>query len=155
MLSEIAHPRVAQSLLQQRPVSLDGAATADGHAALVTPIAFRGEMIGALGIHDADGSRQWTEQEVGLVQAVVEQMGQVAENLRLLDETQRGAAREQTIGQITARVRESLDLQTILQTAAREVGEALNLPTVEVRLGTGPVEPVRTLDDGSQSERRR
>jgi len=60
-----------------------------------------------------------------------------ADNLRLLDETQRRAAHERLTGEVTARVRETLDVDTVLQTAAREMREALGLEEVEVRMGTG------------------
>jgi hypothetical protein len=59
------------------------------------------------------------------------------ESAQLFEETQRRASRERLIGEVTARVRETLDMDTVLQTAIREVGEALGLAEVEVRMGPG------------------
>ncbi|MFN2283211.1 MAG: hypothetical protein ACK2UQ_02230, partial [Anaerolineae bacterium] len=60
-------------------------------------------------------------------------------SLRLLDETQRSAAQERLVGEVTSRIRETLDMNAILRTAVRELGEALPGSKVQVRLGTGPV----------------
>ena len=37
------------------------------HSALVAPIALRGVVIGALGIPDEDGVREWTDEEIALI----------------------------------------------------------------------------------------
>jgi predicted Zn-dependent protease len=63
-------------------------------------------------------------------------LAQTVESLRLLDETQRRAARERLTGEVTARMRETLDVDTVLQTAVREIGHALGLAALDVRLGT-------------------
>jgi GAF domain-containing protein len=85
-----------------------------------------------------EGNRQWSEADIQLAQAISEQFAQAAENLRLLEQTQHSAARERLTSEIAGRVRESLDVDAILQTAVRELGRALGEAKVEVRLGTGP-----------------
>jgi GAF domain-containing protein/HAMP domain-containing protein len=107
----------------------------EGHSALVAPIALRGEVIGAFGIHDEDGAREWTDEDLALAEAIAEQLALAADNLRLLDETQRRAAHERLTGEVTARVRETLDMETVLQTAVREISKALGLAALDVRLG--------------------
>lgn len=111
-------------------------ALAGDHAALVAPVALRDVVIGAVGVHDDDGARRWTEEEIELVEAIAERMALAADNLRLLEETQRSAARERLIGEVTTRVRETLDMETVLKTAVQEVRQALNLPQVVIRLAT-------------------
>ena len=127
LLSEIQ-----QAMKQPRVMALTGNG-AQG-AALVAPIAVRGAVIGALGIQDDEGARQWTDDDVALFQAVAERLALAAENLRLLDETQRRAAREQLVGEATARIRETLDIETVLQTVVYEIGETLGLHDVAIRL---------------------
>ncbi len=102
---------------------------------MVAPITLRGEEIGALGVQDDSGTRQWTAEEVALVQTVTSRLALAAENLRLLDETQRRAAQERLVGEVTARMRQTLDVNAILQTAAREMRGVLDLDEVEVRMG--------------------
>jgi GAF domain-containing protein len=134
-LGDMVLPEIQRAIEQQHVTTLTEAGDeGQRRSALVAPIALRGEVIGVLGIHD-DGARQWTDSEIALVEAVAERMAQTAENLRLLDETQRRARREQTLREITARVRGSSDPDTIVRTALRELGTTLGRPAF-VRLGS-------------------
>jgi GAF domain-containing protein len=72
-----------------------------------------------------------------LLEGLAEQMGQALESARLYQDTQRRAARERMVSEITARMRETLDVDTVLRTAIREMGTALGIPRVEVRMATG------------------
>ena len=141
LLGDTILPQIQQAITQKSTVTQQSYphASASPHSALVTPIALRGAVIGALGIHDDDETRQWSDEEVALVDAIAERMALAAENLRLLDETQRRAAHEQLVGRISSRVRSSLDPDTILKTTVQELGRALGtrLVTIEV---TGPGE---------------
>lgn len=101
-------------------------------AALTSPITLRGEEIGAIELGDPAGDRNWTEEERSLVQAVSEQVGLALENARLIEETQRRAEREALVSQITARMRASNDPQAILQTAARELRDALQASRTQI-----------------------
>jgi len=103
-------------------------------AALVAPITQRGAAIGALGVHLEDTQRELTEDELALVQAVAERVGLAAETLRLLDETQRSAAQERLVGEVTARIRETLELEDVLKTAVREIRQALGADELGARL---------------------
>jgi GAF domain-containing protein len=111
-----------------------GTALQSDQPTLAAPIVLRGAIIGTLEIHDEDDTRQWSEDEIALVEAVAERLGLAAENLRLLEETQRRAAFDRLVGQVTGRMRETLDLDTVLKTAAQEVRQALDLSEVVVRL---------------------
>jgi GAF domain-containing protein len=101
---------------------------------LLVPLKIRDEVIGVLGLQEADATRHWTPEEIALVEAVAEQMAQAAENLRLLDETQRRAAREQRVNEIGAKIRAAHSLEEALQIAVREVGLSLSAPQTSVQL---------------------
>ena len=79
----------------------------------------------------------WKPEEVGLLEAVVDQLGIAPDSARLFEQTQQQAERERIVGEVTSRIRSSLDVQTILQTAVREMRDALNLQDVEIRIGSG------------------
>lgn len=104
--------------------------------ALVVPLKLRGQVIGTMALHETGHQRPWTAEEIALAESVAEQVTLTVENLRLMDETQRRAARERLIGEVTGRVRQTLDMETILKTAANEIGRTLGLAALEVRLGT-------------------
>ena len=76
---------------------------------------------------------------------MAEQLGLALESARLYQETQRRAAREQLVGEIGSRVRETLDLETMLKTTVQEVRQALDLPEVVVRL---TAQPTRRSNNG-------
>lgn len=93
--------------------------------ALALPIASgtRAQLIGALGVR-REQSEAWSEDELALVRTVTDQLAQTLENLRLLDETTRRAAREQMAGEITGRIREAVEIEAVLERALSELGRA-------------------------------
>jgi GAF domain-containing protein/HAMP domain-containing protein len=130
-------PEVRQATKEGRLLTRSGDGGTDpsaGPATLVEPIVLRGQTIGALGFKQKPGAPPWSDDDVALIQTVASQLAQAVENLRLSRETERRAAREQLIGVVTARMRESLDLDTVLQTTTREMREALGLHSVMIEL---------------------
>jgi hypothetical protein len=43
------------------------------------------------------------------------------------------------VGEVTTHMRETLDMNTILQTAVREIAQTLDAQQAELRLGAGPL----------------
>jgi GAF domain-containing protein len=105
------------------------------HSALQIPITVRGNVIGVLDTNKPGDNPTWKPEEVAMVQAVAEQLGLALESAQLYRESQYRAEREQLISQITAQMRESLDVDTVLQTAAREIQRALGLKDITIHLG--------------------
>jgi GAF domain-containing protein len=94
----------------------------------------RDQLIGALGLREAGAGRRWSDDDIALAQTISEQFALAAENLRLFEETQRRAAREELTGTITARMRETLDLDTVLRTAVDEMYHVLELDEIAIRM---------------------
>lgn len=132
---------IEQAMVRQEVIVQPGMGDGARQAALVAPISLRGEILGTLGLHDTEGGRQWTDDEIALVEALADQMALAIENARLLEETQQRAEHERVIANITARVRSSMDPATILQTAVRELGAALGTDRAFVQLGVGRQPP--------------
>jgi hypothetical protein len=65
-------------------------------------------------------------------ETLVGQAAVALERARLLEEAQRRASREQALGQMTARFARSLDLDTVLQAAVRDLGTMLQMDEVSV-----------------------
>jgi GAF domain-containing protein len=72
-----------------------------------------------------------------LYQTLADQAVVALENARLLEETQRSAANDRLVGQITARMRETLDVETVLKTTVDELYQTLRLDEVVIRLVSG------------------
>lgn len=132
---EPASPSLAQEIgtlpLHQPLIQQEG----DGHR-LIAPIRLRGQTFGSIVLRQDPEQPPWSPEEVALLEELSTQIGLALENARLLEDTRRRAAREQLVGEITARIRETLDPETVLKTAAQEVRKALGLPEVIVRLAT-------------------
>lgn len=101
---------------------------------LITPIAIHGQTIGFISFEKEKTDQAWSTDEIKLVETVTGQVSLTLENVRLLDETQSRAERERLVGEITSRMRESLNLETVLQTAVQEIGAALGLDEAIVSL---------------------
>ncbi len=134
-LGDSALPEVEQAIAQREMIVKSNAGDETGQAALIVPIRLRDEAIGVLGLQEINDGRQWTEDEIALIESVADQMALAIENARLLANTQQRAERERIIARITARVRASMDPETILQTAVRELGAALRTDRAFVQLG--------------------
>ena len=120
---------------QMKAALTEGEIVADTEdATLAIPIKVRDRVIGVINGRKAGGSGRWTQEEIALMQTLAEQSALALESARLYQDTQRRAAREQVAAQVTARMRESLDMETVLKTAVAEMREALGVARVEVRL---------------------
>ena len=102
---------------------------------LAIPLEVRGHKIGVIDAYKPDEGGEWTEEEIELMETLTAQLSQALESARLYEDTQRRAAFERVTGEIASHFRETLDVDRILQTAASEFQNVLNLETVEVRVG--------------------
>ena len=100
---------------------------------LAVPIAVRDEVIGALSARRTDGS-PWTAEDLALVESVMDQLGQTLETLRLVEETQRQAQRQQVLSDLSGRFSRSFDVDALLQQAIMDLGRILDLDEVAVFL---------------------
>lgn len=98
-------------------------------AVLSLPIRLRGEVIGTVDVRAPD-NRQWDQDEMDIVTAIIERAAIAMENSRLLAESQKRAAKERVIGEISARISAQSDVEELLKIAALELNR--NLPGTEV-----------------------
>ena len=100
-------------------------------AVLSLPVKLRGEVIGSVDVRAPD-NRQWDQDELDIVTAILERSAIAMENARLLVESQKLAAKERTIGEISAKISAQSDADELLKTAAQELGRAL--PGTEIAI---------------------
>ena len=110
----------------------------DTHAVAV-PIKFRDQVIGVFDIRSTGDTI--SPEAVSLVEEMVSRLALALENARLLEETQRRGVRDRLIANISTQVRSSMDPETILQTAVRELGAALGTDRTFVKLSTDTQPP--------------
>ncbi|GAB4494645.1 MAG: hypothetical protein OHK0052_00180 [Anaerolineales bacterium] len=103
------------------------------------PLRVRDTVLGVVRLQKAQAFGVWLQEEVDLVAAMLDQMGQALETARLYTDTRRRAERERLTAQITARLRTSNDPQEILQTALIELRHALGAQRAQVLYGQAPL----------------
>lgn len=110
---------------------------ANGGTKQAVPLVVQNEAIGQLAV-DVPAKRALSPDEQDLLAAVAQQLGQKAENLRLFEQTQQRAAREQIAREISDKVRASRDIEAALKTAAEELSKALDTARAVVDLKVAP-----------------
>lgn len=99
---------------------------------LAVPIRLREQSLGTLNLQFQ--GKEISQEILRLVEESANRLALSLENARLVAEAQQRAERERTLGQVTARMRETLDIDTVLRTAVHEIKQTLNLDQAEVRL---------------------
>ena len=102
--------------------------------AISAPIILRGRKIGNITI-SRKGDGRWSRLDEGLLDEVAGQVGLAVDNIRLLEEATQRARQEQTVGKLATHFSQSLDLDTLLQTAARELGQLPDVSEISVFIG--------------------
>jgi GAF domain-containing protein len=100
---------------------------------LMAPLRVQNEPIGHLAVARPP-EKGWSEEERTFLEAVAQQLSQKAETLRLFEESQQKAVREQIARQITDKVRASRDMEQAVKTAMQELTQALGVARVVVNL---------------------
>ena len=88
------------------------------------PIKLRGVEIGVLDLRTGD-AHSLDRDEMDIINAIIERAAIAMENARLLQESQRQTAKEQKIGEVTAKIGASINIRNVLQIAVEELGRAL------------------------------
>lgn len=104
---------------------------------LAIPIVLRGVQIGTLKLSASDPDRKWDAHEIAMAQATAERTALAIETARLLEEAQKRAAKERTIGQISAKLGNLVNLDNIVQTTIQELGGTLPGTEVVIQFNSG------------------
>lgn len=99
------------------------------------PIKIRGKVVGYIDAHKPK-NRAWTASEKELLRILASRLETAMDSARLYQDSQERAERERIIGETSARMRETLDIESVLETAARELRNTLGIATAEVWIGT-------------------
>jgi GAF domain-containing protein len=84
----------------------------------------------------SDQPAAFAPEDIAALQSMADQIANALENARLFEESQRHAAREQLIGEVTTQIRSTLDLETVIEMALNEIHRAMGLDQVSIHLAT-------------------
>ncbi len=104
---------------------------------LGVPLIVAGEVIGVMAVQDLEQEQRFSEDDQRLLSAIAGQIAGAVWNARLLAQTQQQAEFERLLNQVTARIRQTTDIQRMLRIAAHEMRLALGAERVRLRLHLG------------------
>jgi GAF domain-containing protein/HAMP domain-containing protein len=113
-----------EDLLEMSQTRLSGRETS-----LSLPIRLHGEVIGSVDVRTPD-NRPWDQDDLDIATAIIERAAIAMENARLLAESQKHAAKERIIGEISSKISTQSEISELLKTAAKELGR--HLPSAEI-----------------------
>ena len=102
---------------------------------MLVPLVLYGETIGTIKLKRKGGISEWSDRERLLVEKIADQVALALENSRLVEEAQKSALRDQMIANISTRVRETLDVESVIRTAATELRRVFDLKEAEINIG--------------------
>jgi GAF domain-containing protein/HAMP domain-containing protein len=120
---------IREALKNGKIFVMDGADN-NSQSVIAVPITLRGQTLGVLNIKAPTHDRKWNRDEINLAQAVSDRLALALDSARLLLESQRRAAKEAKIGEVSAKIGSSINMRNVLETAVEELGRAL--PGAEV-----------------------
>lgn len=115
------------------------------------PLRLQNQQVGSLRLRRRAEHQIWTAEEQAALQNITTQLTLALDNARLVQETQRRARQDQIVGNVSARMTESLDLETILKTAVTQIREAMLLHDVTISLENPNPQAAIVFDESQQS----
>ena len=100
------------------------------------------ELLGAFALSTTKQLRHWSDIDIEVAKAAADQTGIAIRQARLYQKAEATSMREALVNKLSVAIRASLSLSSVLETAARELGQALSASRVQVKLFNGGDEPL-------------
>lgn len=136
-----------QAALEKRPIRVDETSR-DAHyialdegvrSELAIPILFGDRFMGVLNL-ESTRRNAFDENDVEIMSALGNNLGGVLATQFLVNQARQQVAREQRLYEITNKIRHSVDLDTILETSVKEIGQTLGAQRAKIRITIGQPE---------------
>ena len=112
----------------------DGVVKRDVKSIMYVGVTVGTELLGAFALSTTKEIRHWSEADIEVAKAAADQTGIAIRQARLYQKAETTSMREALVNKLGNAIRASLSLTSVLNTATRELGSALNASGVEVRL---------------------
>mgnify|MGYP005832488469 CR=1 FL=1 len=121
-------PHMAEAITSRQPV----VKADDGSLVVALPVVYRETTLGALEF-EVEGDAVDAD-TLALAQALADRLALSMDNVRLTERSQRMAQRERIVNEISGKITGKTDIEEVLQTAVRELGQALRVSATSIRL---------------------
>jgi len=91
--------------------------SADDQRSIGLPIVLRGEVIGTIGLEAADAQRDWSEDDVTILQNVAERVSIALDNIRLFEQTQIALSETEQLYNVGVHINTADTFEDLLQAA--------------------------------------
>jgi GAF domain-containing protein len=115
-----------------------GPAVTDIGPVITAPVTLHQKSIGVVQLFPVESDQIWPDDDLAIVEAVVDELAQTAENLRLFEETRQRASFESTVGEISGLIRQAPTLDALAKSTAEALGKVLGVSSSLVRIGFSP-----------------
>lgn len=100
---------------------------------LVLPLIARGELLGVLDVQ-SDIPARFNPEICSVMETLARQVAAALNNARLFTEVERTSRHEQMLSQISQQIQTAVNVEEVLQVAARELGKTLRVPHTTITL---------------------
>jgi len=101
------------------------------------PVHIRGQKIGSISLVRKNNV-PWNKIDIDMITEIAYQTGLAVDNVRLVEDATERARQEQTVGELATRFSQSTDIDSLLQIAARELGQVADVAEVSVFISQTP-----------------
>ncbi len=112
----------------------------DGTQTLSVPIVSRGQVLGVMEFRTGN-HRAWSSRSIELARIVSQRLALALDNIRLFEQAQIIASREQMANQIAARLQAKTNVESVISVAAETFQQALGANRTSIRLGIPEATP--------------
>ena len=106
----------------------------DDGTKVAIPIMVRGESVGTIRLKKESNAPSWEEKDLDLVKRMTEELSRAMDSARLFDEAKKQADRERVVGEISDKMRETMNVESVIRLAADELYKLLELEQVTIHL---------------------
>ncbi len=104
---------------------------------LALPLLYRDQLLGVLNLEN-DRLDAYTSDDQEMLATLAGSLAAVVANAHLVGQIQRQVDRERLLFEITSKIRRSVDIPSILETSATELGKAVGARRAHIELGIPP-----------------
>jgi GAF domain-containing protein len=113
---------------------------------LSVPVVLRGQTLGVLEFR-APAKQLWNDHSLELARIIAQRLALALDNIRLYEQAQTIARREQLVNQVASRLQTTTDIDALMRDAVEVFQEALGATRASIWLGV----PGSEADNGGQS----
>ena len=118
-----------EELAEEKDLYLD-----DNGLKVAIPIMVRGEAVGTIRLSKESNAPSWREKDIDLAKSMTEELSRAMDSARLFDETKKQADRERVVGEISDKMRETMNVESVVRLAADELYKLLELEEITIHL---------------------